>query len=216
MAVPEKGLWGDGGGITSVLEGTRGTDPRWPSCHGSVSGQGRCLRAAEKRRAAECPSDPSCQPCGCPVPAQSSVPRPPSGCLVGQGAFSAPRPCPPYVCVSRSGILSVPRRDVGFLCPDCPGCTLFLHGPALLPGARQTPEPGARPPVCWPSCPSPLTCPSAGTGFSSHSLAGSSAPDRVQTLQSPWSQLCEQAACDRVGFIGAPGTAVDRHRRKQT
>lgn len=138
-----------GRGITSVLEGTRGTDPGRPSCRGSASGQGRCLRAAEKRRAAECPSDPSCQPCGCPVPAQSSIPPPPSGCLVGQGAFLAPRPYPPYVCVSRSGILSVPRRDVGFLCPDCPGCTLFLHGPALLPGARQTPEPGAwRPSTC--------------------------------------------------------------------
>lgn len=122
---------------------------------------------------------------------------------------------PPHVRVSRSVSSLCPGRTWG-PCAGLSGLRPHPHGPALLPRAWQTPAPGVRPPVCWPSCPFPprgrhqvrLLVPEA-----SHSPAGSSAPDRVQTLQSPWSQLCEPGACDRsVDFVGAV-TRESRHKR---
>lgn len=136
---------------------------------------------------------PAARPVAAPRPRTAPSPLPPSGSLVGQGAFSATLP---HVCVSHSDILPVPTQDLGFLCPGCAGCTPYPQGPAVLPGARPTTEPGTRRPS---TCPPALlslspASPSPGTGFSS-------SPKPVTTQPVGLRDVCERS---RAG--SAPGT----------
>lgn len=102
------------GGVTSVLEGARGTDPGWPSCRGSGCGQGHCQssRKTPCSRVSVRPQLPALWPlCPCAQLRPPCRRRGPSwgGRLLS--ATVAPT-CPRFPL----RVLSLPRQDLGFLC----------------------------------------------------------------------------------------------------